>query len=204
MQEPAADDSGDVGSSQTTAASAGHHGPGEAPDRGKPSPAETEETLLKLALAGTASHVETVVRALRRRQAQPWAAAVQRCVSWHWAEDGSLVLRGRLTPVDGAVLIAAVDALVPARHLVAHPVPSPPDGWRARSADEAPGAVADRLGTRRADALLALATGTAITGTTERGAEGSEQSEGSVAPVVGRGQARIVVHVDAATGAASI
>lgn len=185
-----------------------------------PPPADAESTLLNLALAGTAGHVETVVRALRRRQTLPAATAAQRTLTWHWAEDGSLVLRGLLTPTDGAALIAAVDALVPSRVPVTHPAPPPPDGWRDRAVEHAPGAVTDRLGARRADALLALATGTASPDQVSdraagngggEGTEGSDEGGGGVTagragagPVVARGQARIVVHVDIASGTARI
>lgn len=155
------------------------------------SPAESEQILLDLALAGTASHVETVVRAVRRRQAEPKLAAARRSLSWRWAADGSLVISGRLAPAEGAALIAAVEALVPARAPVAHPVPDTPADWRLLGTEHAPGAVADRLDAARADALSTLvATATATAPDRE--------------PGVVRGQARVVVHVDATAGTARI
>src|SRR5918995_5668933 len=73
-------------------------------------PETAEQVLLNLALHGTASHVETVVRAVRRRHTPPENLAARRSLSWQWDEDGSLILRGRFTPDDGAALIAAIQA----------------------------------------------------------------------------------------------
>jgi Domain of unknown function (DUF222) len=72
---------------------------------------ETEEELLQLALNLTAAQLERAVRAYRRVTTEE-AAAVQSAayVDWYWDEDGSLVLRGRLAPEDGAVLLQALDA----------------------------------------------------------------------------------------------
>ena len=156
-------------------------------------PADREDTLLALALAGTASHVEAVVRATRRSQTDPLGVTARRSLSWRWEEDGSLVLRGRFTPDEGAALIASLEALVTPRGPVQHPVTSPPPDWKQRGAEESPGAVADRVAARRADALLALVNAgvTADTGD-------------APAPTVDRGQARVVVVVDSTSGAAAI
>ncbi len=157
-------------------------------------PAVADQVLLNLALSGTASHVETVVRAVRRRRTPPEDLAARRSLSWHWDENGSLVVRGRFTPDEGAALIAAVEALVPPRGPLRNPVPEPPEGWRERAAEQEPGLAEDRVGARRADALLALVTGEAGTGAAEEDG----------APVVTRGCAEVVVHVDAGTGTARI
>jgi hypothetical protein len=149
-------------------------------------PATAEEVLLNLALCGTASHVETIVRAVRRRHTPPGDLAARRCLSWHWEEDGSLILRGRLTPEQGATLIAAIEALVPPRAPVAHPVPPAPDDLDERALEQEPGPAVDRVAARRADALLTLINRPA----------GDE--------VVQRGQARVIVHLDATTGAAQL
>jgi hypothetical protein len=112
--------------------------------------AEVERTLLQAALAGTASHRETVVRALRRRTADPGKAQTARSLSWTWAEDGSLALRGRLAPAEGAALVAAIEALVPAT--AARPRPGDlPAEWQQRAVEHAPGAAVDRVSARRAD-----------------------------------------------------
>src|SRR5439155_8734059 len=72
---------------------------------------ETEEELLRLARHMTAAQLERAVRAYRRVTTEE-AVAVQEAayVDWYWDEDGSLVLRGRLAPEDGAVLVQALDA----------------------------------------------------------------------------------------------
>ena len=75
----------------------------------------TEARLLAVALGATASHVERLVRAWRRadRDAQPDAEEVllaSRASSMQVDEDGMVVLRGRLTPEVGAVLLRAVEA----------------------------------------------------------------------------------------------
>ena len=75
----------------------------------------TEQRLLGIALAGTASHVERIVRAWRRTDRVIAAQeADARHLSRHlttWIDDdGMLVLRGRLTPESGAVLHRALEA----------------------------------------------------------------------------------------------
>jgi hypothetical protein len=70
----------------------------------------TETALLGLALAGTATHVERVVRHTRQADADPVAAA-RRELQWRWDDDGTLVLRGRFTAEQGTRLVAAIAAL---------------------------------------------------------------------------------------------
>ena len=72
---------------------------------------ESEEELLELALHMTAAQLERAVRAYRRVTTEE-AVAVQENAyfHWYWAEDGSLVLEGRLAPEDGAVFLRALDA----------------------------------------------------------------------------------------------
>jgi 5-methylcytosine-specific restriction endonuclease McrA len=76
---------------------------------------ETEARLLAVGRAGTAVHVESIVRGWRRldRQAEARAAVRQhadRALHVHQDEDGTVVLRGRLTPEVGALLLRALDA----------------------------------------------------------------------------------------------
>lgn len=64
---------------------------------------ETETRLLAVGRAGTACHVERIVRGWRRvdRQAEARAATRQhaaRALHVYQDEDGTVVLRGRLTP----------------------------------------------------------------------------------------------------------
>ena len=75
----------------------------------------TEARLLAVALCATAAQVERLVRAWRRvdRDAQPDAEQVllaSRTLSMQVDEDGMVVLRGRLPPEVGAVLLRAVEA----------------------------------------------------------------------------------------------
>jgi hypothetical protein len=76
--------------------------------------AQTEDTLLMIALHGTAHHVETLVRRYRRAQeaCELGRDAVQhahRGVHWFYDDDGSLVLRARLPAETGALLVQALE-----------------------------------------------------------------------------------------------
>ena len=76
---------------------------------------ETEARLLAVGRAGTAAHVERIVRGWRRvdRQAEAREAARQhagRALHVYRDEDGTVVLRGRLAPEVGALLLRALDA----------------------------------------------------------------------------------------------
>src|SRR5437867_3420339 len=77
--------------------------------------AETQERLLKVGRAGTAAHVERIVRGWRRvdRNAEARETARQhasRALHVYEDEDGTVVLRGRLEPEVGALLVRALDA----------------------------------------------------------------------------------------------
>jgi 5-methylcytosine-specific restriction endonuclease McrA len=76
---------------------------------------ETEARLLAVGRAGTAAHVERIVRGWRRvdRHAEARETARQhahRSLHVYQDEDGTVVLRGRLAPEVGAVLLRALDA----------------------------------------------------------------------------------------------
>ena len=76
---------------------------------------ETEERLLTIGRAGTAEHVERIVRGWRRldRQAEARETARQhacRALHVYQDEDGTVVVRGRLEPEAGATLIQALTA----------------------------------------------------------------------------------------------
>ena len=99
----------------------------------------TEARLLAVALCSTAAQVERLVRAWRRvdRDAQPDAEQVllaSRTLSMQVDEDGMVVLRGRLPPEVGALLLRAVEAAL-------QQVPASADGGEPTIAQ------------RRADAL---------------------------------------------------
>jgi hypothetical protein len=138
---------------------------------------ETEARLLAVARAGTAGHVERLVRGWRRVDAQgevPDAVArhERRWLQVYPDEDGMLVVRGRLAPEAGAVLVRALEAAREALYA------------RRRAAAATP-AEADppTYGQQQADAL-ALVAETAL-------AQGLD-------PAPGQERYQVVVHVDAA------
>jgi len=76
---------------------------------------ETEERLLAVGRAGTAEHVERIVRGWRRvdRQAEARETARQhasRALYVYPDSDGTVLVRGRLTPEVGALLVQALAA----------------------------------------------------------------------------------------------
>jgi hypothetical protein len=76
---------------------------------------ETEARLLAVGRAGTAGHVERIVRGWRKvdRLAEAREAKrqhAQRALHVFRDDDGTVVLRGRLTPEAGALLLRALDA----------------------------------------------------------------------------------------------
>ena len=76
---------------------------------------ETQERLLGVGRAGTAAHVERIVRGWRcvDRKAEARETAHQhasRALHVHQDEDGTVVLRGRLEPEVGALLLRALAA----------------------------------------------------------------------------------------------
>ncbi len=76
---------------------------------------ETEERLLAVGRAGTADHVERIVRGWRRVDRKAEAAEAtrrhaSRALHVYQDEDGMVILRGRLAPEVGAVLVQALAA----------------------------------------------------------------------------------------------
>jgi hypothetical protein len=76
---------------------------------------DTEARLLAVGRAGTAAHVERIMRGWRRvdRQAEAREVAQQhagRALHVHREDDGTVVLRGRLSPEMGELLLRALDA----------------------------------------------------------------------------------------------
>ena len=141
----------------------------------------TEARLLAVGRAGTAAHVERIVRGWSRvdRQAEAREAARQhagRALHVYQDEDGTVVLRGRLAPEVGALLLRALDA---ARETL----------YQRRRANGAvrpatdPAAEAPTRAQQQADALALLAE-TALHQELDPGAPGERY--------------QVVVHVDAA------
>jgi hypothetical protein len=100
---------------------------------------ESEQELLELAKALTASQLQRAVAAFQRVSTeQAGEQQAREFVSWFWEEDGSLALRARLAADDGAVVLRALEA---AREAVRG----------RRRADEAAAAAADADADRHAD-----------------------------------------------------
>jgi len=82
---------------------------------------EIEERLLKVGLAGTAEHVERIVRGWRRvdRKVEVEETARRhkhRAVHFYHDDDGMVIIRARLEPQAGAVVIQAITAAREALH----------------------------------------------------------------------------------------
>jgi len=141
---------------------------------------ETEERLLAVGRAGTAEHVERIVRGWRRvdRQAEARESARQhasRALHVYPDADGTVILRGRLTPEVGALLMQALAAAREALYQHA----------RGKDANANPADVSEETPTmvqQQADALALLAE-TALHQGIDPGAPGERY--------------QVVVHVDA-------
>jgi hypothetical protein len=147
---------------------------------------ETEERLLAVGRAGTAEHVERIVRGWRRvdRKAEAEETAKRhksRALHVYQDEDGMVVVRGRLEQEAGAVLMQALAAAWEAVYLKNVPAETSPPGELPRTgliiADDPP-----TLGQQQADALALLAE-TALHHGIDPGAPGERY--------------QVVVHVDA-------
>jgi hypothetical protein len=137
--------------------------------------AENEDELLELARHLTASQLERTVRAYRRvtaREADDLHSLAY--VGYTWEEDGSLVLRARLAPEDGALFVRALEASR--------------DRLREREGSEERGSAGPRRPTS-AEAFVALAE-TALAG--------------GAAECSGGDRYQVVVHVDASEGAGAL
>jgi hypothetical protein len=139
---------------------------------------ETEARLLAVGRAGTAAHVERIVRAWRRvdQRAEAREAKRQharRGLYLFTEADGTVVVRGRLTPEQGAVLRRALDAARETLYQRGRAAGAPADSAHERPSPEQQGA----------DALALLAE-TALHQELDPGAPGERY--------------QVVVHVDAA------
>ncbi len=139
---------------------------------------ETEERLLTVGRSGTAAHVEQIVRGWRRvdRKAEARETARQhtsRALYVHRDEDGTVAIRGRLTPEVGALLLRALEAAREKLYQKSRDATAPP-------AD--PSAERPTPAQQRADALALLAE-TALHHEIDPGAPGERY--------------QVVVHVDA-------
>jgi hypothetical protein len=123
--------------------------------------AQTEASLVDVALHATGAQLEQLTAGLRKAGSlgKVNARHAARSLSWSWAEDGSLELRGRFSPEDGAVILAALaaarDALAPDPGASAEASPGP--CARDRSVQRGAGQV-------NADAMVVLAETMLATG----------------------------------------
>ncbi|MDO9318040.1 MAG: DUF222 domain-containing protein, partial [Gammaproteobacteria bacterium] len=138
---------------------------------------ENEQMLLQVALHGTAQHVEQLVRKYRRaesltddRRAESQYEA--RELTCYFDDDGMLVLRGRMTPEDGAVFMKAVEAMVAAQ-------------YPAVVTDEDAASLSEKtFPQKRVDALLALAE------------QAMSTMEEGLQPVHSADKYQVVIHIE--------
>ena len=121
---------------------------------------ETEERLLALGRAGTAEHVERFVRGWRRvdRKAEAQEASRRhtgRALHVYQDEDGMVVVRGRLEPEVGAVLVQALTAAREALYQKADE--NVPAGTCSDVPAETPTLSQPTMAQQQADALALLA-----------------------------------------------
>jgi hypothetical protein len=138
----------------------------------------TEERLLAVAQAGTAEHVERIVRGWRRvdRQAELRETTRQhasRALHVYQDEDGTVVIRGRLTPEAGTMLLRALEAARATLY---------PRSARSGGQPEGVSAETPSIQQQQADALALLAE-TALHHEIDPGAPGERY--------------QVIVHVDA-------
>ncbi len=133
-----------------------------------------EAQLLEMAALATASQIEAIVSAFRRASADEGAAALERhrdrFLHTHTADDGSVWIKARLSPEDGATVLAAIEST---RHELEEE-----DADEASEPDPAEG----RFAATCADALVAICEG--------------HLSAGSRRGFVAGPRASVVVHVD--------
>ena len=145
---------------------------------------DTEERLLAIGRAGTAAHIERIVRGWRwmDRKAEAHDTALQhkaRALHVYQDEDGTVMVRGRLAPEVGALLIKALDA---AREFLYQRAPVQGMDAADVSAEASVPVEAPSMEQQQADALALLAE-TALHHGIDPGAPGERY--------------QVVVHVDA-------
>ncbi len=141
-----------------------------------------EQDLLSFARAGTAAHVERLVRGMRRVDGLVAGDGEQRRHAARYLraytdEDGMVVVTGRLAPEAGAALLCALDAGVEALYGPRRDQPPEPPGTAPQAAAEE-----TSVEQRRADAL-GLVAESALAAGLDPGSRGDRY--------------QVVVHVDA-------
>ena len=160
---------------------------------------DNEQTLLDVALAGTAAHVEQIVRGWRRvdraeEQAEDQRRQERRSLRTWVDADGMVIVQGRLTPEVGAALRraleAACDQLQQPRARAAADATAGGDAREAatQEIDSVAEELAPSFSQRQADAIGLLAE-SALSGGLDKGAAGDRY--------------QVVLHVDGAALAES-
>jgi len=145
--------------------------------------AENEAELVEMARYATAAQLERLVRGYRRSVTLESAEAAHRdCfLSWKWDEDGSLWIRGRLAPEDGALFLKAIET---GRNQIREREEAASEASQGGSAEPKPDTEREsRPPVNSADALLEVA-------------ERSLSTDGKARPAGERHQ--VVIHAEAA------
>jgi hypothetical protein len=142
---------------------------------------EIEDELVEMARFATAAQLERLVRGFRRSVSLETAEAAHRdrFLTWEWEEDGSLRVRGRLAPEDGALFLQAIES---GRDAIREREEAAAALSQGGSAEPEPGAGARCARVNDADALMEVA---------ERSLAGAS----SPRPAAERHQ--VVIHADA-------
>ena len=116
---------------------------------------DNEGALLEMARAGTASHLERIVRAYRSALGSDETDSAERAhderfLQWSYDDDGTSVLKARLAPDAAALVRTALD-------LVLTTGENAPAGAFSPTSDSHTGTATGTLAQRRADALVVMA-----------------------------------------------
>jgi hypothetical protein len=162
---------------------------------------DTESTLLDFARAGSAANLERVVRGWKTLDRRSELTAEQirhrnRRFSAFVDDDGMVVVRGRLDPEVGALLMRAVEAASDALFREEW------DGGERRSEEEADADLPEtKPEQRRADAVGLIAERALAAGFGARGGEDAGHPEEDTTPISGTRAERyqVMLHVDMGT-----
>ena len=118
-----------------------------------------EQALLDIALCGTATHLERLVRHYRKvERSEALKQDIRRYdlreLTWYTDDDGSFILRGRFTPEQGALIRQALEAALEEQFAEQEDVPA-----ETSDADNAYPPKPPPVASRRADALARIAEG---------------------------------------------
>nr|WP_238341207.1 HNH endonuclease signature motif containing protein [Actinopolymorpha rutila] len=144
----------------------------DAGDAGAEGDTDAEDELLNLARSATAAQLDRIARgcSAARSKEQNHRRAMRRGVTWFYDEDGSLVIRGRLAPDEGATVVAALEAALDtllARKSAPPPTTKPPASPASPAPPASPTASGPTAGATEPSGTTDSAKPTGITGTAE-------------------------------------